>query len=140
MSTRKRTTYRPRARLVAALRRHRAETGLPIHRRPVTPGEILLEDYLEPLGVTRTAFADRLGISARRLSGILRGQRVTAEIALRLARVLDTTPHLWLNLQNEVDLSDAVDRLAQDAPFGAISSPASKRARSASQRTRPPSR
>ncbi|MGC4120423.1 MAG: HigA family addiction module antitoxin [Myxococcales bacterium] len=119
MSTqKKRTAYRPPARLVAAFRRYRAEIELPANRRPVSPGEILLNDFIKPMSLTRTAFADRLGISARRLSGIIRGQRVTAEIAVRLAHVLETTPQLWLNLQNSVDLSDAVDRLARDARLG----------------------
>jgi len=85
---------------------------LPTHRRPTTPGEILREEFLKPLGYTQADFAKRLGISLQRLNGILRGHRaITAETALLLAKELKTSPQLWLNLQAAVDLWDAAQRL-----------------------------
>jgi addiction module HigA family antidote len=82
---------------------------IPTHRRPTPPGEILQREFLAPLAVTQTAFARRLGITHHRLNEIIRGKRaVTTDTALRLARVLGTTPDLWLNMQQAVDLYDAM--------------------------------
>ncbi|MEA2720148.1 MAG: antitoxin HigA [Candidatus Eremiobacteraeota bacterium] len=82
---------------------------IPTHRRPVLPGEILFREFLEPLGISQTAFAKRLGITHHRLNEIIRGKRaVTTDTALRLARVLGTTPDVWLNMQQAVDLYDAM--------------------------------
>ncbi len=81
---------------------------IPTHRRPTPPGEILRREFLEPLGITQIGFAKRLGITHHRLNEIIRGKRgVTTDTALRLARVLGTTPDLWLNMQQAVDLYDA---------------------------------
>ncbi|HEV2738874.1 MAG TPA: HigA family addiction module antitoxin [Candidatus Elarobacter sp.] len=80
---------------------------LPKNRRPTPPGEILVRQYLTPLGVTLTDFAERIGVTRARLSEITHGKRgVTPNTALRLARVLRTSPELWLNLQQRVDLWD----------------------------------
>ena len=74
----------------------------------MTPGEMLLEDYIKPLGLKQTVLAERLGISPRQLGGIIRGRRaVTAKLALLLGREFKTTPYFWLGLQMEVDLWDA---------------------------------
>jgi addiction module HigA family antidote len=82
---------------------------LPTSRRPTPPGEILFREFLEPLAITQTAFAKRLGITHHRLNEIIRGKRgITTDTALRLARVLGTTPDLWLNMQQAVDLYDAM--------------------------------
>lgn len=82
---------------------------IPTHRRPTPPGEILWREFLEPLVITQTAFAKRLGITHHRLNEIIRGKRaITTDTALRLSRVLGTTPDLWLNLQQAVDLYDAL--------------------------------
>lgn len=82
---------------------------IPRHRRPTPPGEILLRRYLEPLNLTVTDFSKRIGVTRARLSEIVNGRRgVTPDTALRLARVLGTTPDLWLNLQQRVDLYDAL--------------------------------
>ena len=82
---------------------------LPRHRRPTLPGEILLRQYLEPLNLTLTDFAKRIGVTRARLSEIVNGRRgVSPDTALRLARVLGTSPDLWLNLQQRVDLYDAL--------------------------------
>jgi antitoxin HigA-1 len=66
----------------------------------IPPGEILLEEYLKPLGVGQLAAARRLGISLNRLNEIVLGKRgITADTALRLARFLKNSPPLWMRLQ-----------------------------------------
>jgi len=80
--------------------------------RPVHPGEILLHDFLEPLGLTRSALAEALGVTPMRVSQIVRGQRaVTADTALRLSRYFGTRPGWWLDLQSHFDLEMAADKL-----------------------------
>lgn len=76
-----------------------------ITRRPTHPGEIIKHECIEPLGLTVTFFAQRLGVSRKTLSRIVneRGS-VTPDMALCLSRVLGTTPHVWLNLQTTHDL------------------------------------
>ena len=77
-------------------------------RRPSTPGEILRELYLEPSGMSITAFAERIGVSRKTVSSIINGRTpVTVDMALRLSRAFDTTPDLWLNLQQGIDIWDA---------------------------------
>jgi len=74
-------------------------------RAPTHPGSILASHYLEPLSLTRTDLADLLGVSRKTVSQIVNGRcAITPAIALRLSRVLGTTPQLWLNLQNNYDL------------------------------------
>jgi antitoxin HigA-1 len=81
---------------------------LPTDRIPTHPGEMLLEEFLRPLGVTQKAFAKHLGVSLQRLNEIVRGKRgVTAETAWLLAGALDTSPELWTNLQAAYDLARA---------------------------------
>lgn len=78
-------------------------------RRPTHPGEILREDVLPGTGLTQGEFARWLGISLRTVTEILQGRRtVTADTAHRLARVLGTTPDVWLGLQQDVELWDAL--------------------------------
>ena len=82
---------------------------LPKERPPTRPGEMLLEEFLKPLGVSQSAFARKLGISAPRLSEIIRGRRsMTPDIALRLARVLGMPADFWLGLQMDWDLWQAM--------------------------------
>jgi addiction module HigA family antidote len=82
---------------------------IPTHRRPTTPGEMLVEEFLRPLGITQTAFAERIGVTYPRLNEIVNGRRgVTPDTALRFARALGTTPDFWLNLQHVLDLYDAM--------------------------------
>ncbi|MEY3263962.1 MAG: hypothetical protein RL717_1439 [Pseudomonadota bacterium] len=77
--------------------------GLPA----IHPGEFLYET-LEDLAMTQAAFADAIGVSAMRVSHVLKGDRpVTAELALRLGRALGQTPQYWLNLQSAYDLKVA---------------------------------
>lgn len=89
---------------------------IPTHRRPTSPGELLLRDFLEPLGITQTAFAKRLGITHHRLNEIIRGRRgVSTDTALRLERVLGPSAGFWLNAQQAVDLYDALHSPAAKA-------------------------
>lgn len=72
---------------------------------PIHPGRILLEDFLEPLGVTQTRLCIAIAVEPRRISEIVNGKRnITPDTALRLGRFLNTGPELWLNLQQEYDL------------------------------------
>ena len=81
---------------------------------PTHPGEILLHDFLVPLGVSRYALAKAIGVTPIRISQIVRGQRaVTADTALRLARYLGTRPGWWLDLQSHHDLETARDTLEE---------------------------
>ena len=78
---------------------------LPTKRPPTHPGEMLLEEFLKPLGISQSTFAVRLGISFPRLNEIVRGKRsVTSDTALRLAHVLGMSADFWLGLQQDWDL------------------------------------
>jgi antitoxin HigA-1 len=82
---------------------------LPKNRRPTHPGEIFLEDFLIPLGITQKDAAERLRMSYPRMNEIVKGKRsVTPDTALRLARFTGTEPEFWLNLQQAVDLWNAL--------------------------------
>jgi addiction module HigA family antidote len=82
---------------------------LPRHRPPTHPGEMLLEEFLKPLGMSQSAFAIRLRVSFPRLNEIIRGKRsVTTDTALRLARVLGMSADFWLGLQQDWDLWHAI--------------------------------
>ena len=79
---------------------------LPKNRVPTHPGEVLLEDFLKPLGLTQVALADHLGIPVQRINELVRGKRgVTPQTAWLLAGALGTTPELWINLQASHDLA-----------------------------------
>ena len=79
---------------------------------PIHPGEILLHDFMEPLGLSQYALAKALGVTAMRVSQIVRGQRaITADTALRLSRYFSTRPGWWLDLQTHHDLELAADKL-----------------------------
>ncbi len=78
---------------------------LPKNRIPTHPGEILLEDFLKPLGVSQVALAEHLDIPVQRINALVRGKRgVTPETAWLLAGALGTTPEFWINLQANHDL------------------------------------
>lgn len=73
---------------------------LPRNRPPTHPGEMLLEEFLKPLGITQTAFAERIRVPYVRLNSIVRGHcGVTPDMALRLERATRMTAGFWLNLQ-----------------------------------------
>jgi antitoxin HigA-1 len=72
---------------------------------PIHPGEILLEDFMRPLGLSQNRLAQALGVNPGRVNEIVRGRRgITADTALRLATFFSTTAELWLNLQSHYDL------------------------------------
>ncbi|HEX3553794.1 MAG TPA: HigA family addiction module antitoxin [Thermoanaerobaculia bacterium] len=75
----------------------------------IHPGEMLLEEFLKPLGLTQAEAARRLGMSLNRLNELVLGKRgVTANTTLRLARQFSTTPQLWMHLQADWDLHEAL--------------------------------
>jgi addiction module HigA family antidote len=87
--------------------------------QPVRPGDILLHDFMEPLGLSANALAAALQVPANRITGILAAsRRVTADTALRLSRYFGTTPQFWMNLQTNFDLklteAKAGDRIARE--------------------------
>lgn len=83
--------------------------SIPTRRRPVLPGEILLREFLEPLGITQTAFAKHIGITNARLSEIVHGKRpVTMDAALRFERALGFSAESWIRMQVTVDMYDAL--------------------------------
>ena len=74
----------------------------------IHPGEILVEEFLKPMGITRYRLAKALGVPAIRISEICAGKRaITADTALRLARALGTTSGFWLGLQADYDTEEA---------------------------------
>ena len=78
-------------------------------KNPFHPGEILLEEFLEPVGLTQAAFAEQLGWTKTRLNELIKGKRgITAESALDLADALGTSAKLWMNLQTTYDLDKAI--------------------------------
>ena len=80
-------------------------------RRPVHPGEMLLEEFLRPTGVSQHQFAAQLGWTTAKLNELVKGRRgVTADTALDLAKVLGTSPEIWMNLQMMWDLRQAEAR------------------------------
>jgi len=81
---------------------------------PVHPGEILREEFLKPLGLSANKTAERIGVPANRITSIIKGKRaVSADTAIRLARLLSTTPEFWLNLQSHYELECAKSRGAE---------------------------
>ncbi|ETR66208.1 MAG: XRE family plasmid maintenance system antidote protein [Candidatus Magnetoglobus multicellularis str. Araruama] len=74
-------------------------------RKPTHPGVIIKKDYLEPLSITIKDMSKILGVSRKTLSKIINGKAsISPEMAFRLSRAFDTTPALWMNLQNNYDL------------------------------------
>lgn len=79
---------------------------------PIHPGEVLMEEYLEPLGVTQHRLAVAIGVPPRRINEIVHGKRrITADTALRMARYFGTSERFWMNLQGRYDLEVERDRL-----------------------------
>ena len=96
---------------------------LPTNRPPTHPGEMLFEEFLKPLEISRSDFATRLGISTTILNEIIRGKGgVTPDIALRLAQVLGVPADFWLGLQQDWELwhaarSESAKRIAELEPL-----------------------
>ena len=81
--------------------------------KPIHPGEVLLEEFLKPLGLSQNELAHGIAVSPRRVGEIISAKRsVTADMALRLARYFRTSPQFWLGLQMDYDLDIAADTLA----------------------------
>ena len=81
---------------------------------PVHPGEVLLEEFLRPLGLSQNRLARSIAVPPRRVNEIVLGKRsVTAETALRLGRYFGTSPQFWLGLQADYDLDVAADRVGE---------------------------
>jgi addiction module HigA family antidote len=81
---------------------------------PVHPGEVLLEDFMKPLGLSQYRLAQELNVPALRISQIVHGKRaVTADTALRLARYFGTSANVWMRLQARYDLEVAEAELAE---------------------------
>ncbi len=79
---------------------------IPDDRTPTHPGLILLEEFLQPLGLTQVAFAAHIGVPTQRINDMVRGKRgVTPETAWLLSKALGTTPEFWTNLQAVYDLA-----------------------------------
>ena len=95
---------------------------------PIHPGEILLEVYIEPLGLSQNKLAEALDVDPGRINRIVTGKSsITADTALRLARYFGTTPQLWMNLQAKYDLevtkakkAREIDKKVQVRPRGAV--------------------
>jgi antitoxin HigA-1 len=95
---------------------------MPTDRPPTHPGEVLLAEFLEPLGISQVEFAQRLGVSFPRLNGVVRGRRgVTPDTALRLERVTGASAALWLGLQDwdlwHAERGEAAEAIAKLVPL-----------------------
>lgn len=86
----------------------KTEKLLPIH-----PGEILLEEFLQPMGISQYRIAKDIGVPPRRINEIVHGKRgISADTALRLSRYFGMSERFWMNLQSRYDLEIEKDRLA----------------------------
>ena len=82
--------------------------------QPVHPGEVLLEEFLKPMGLSQNRVAINIGVPSRRINEIiLQKRRITADTALRLARFFGTSPEFWLGLQAQYDLDVTSDELGE---------------------------
>ena len=81
---------------------------IPKYRKPVKPGEILLKEFLEPMGITQVELARRMGVPIQRVNTLINGKRdMTAGTAVLISRELKTTVEFWMNLQMSFDLDVA---------------------------------
>ena len=82
---------------------------------PVHPGEILLEEFLKPLGISQYKLAQTIGVPETRISEIVRGERaITTDTGLRLSKALGLSPRYWLNMQAHYDIEVELDRAAAE--------------------------
>lgn len=80
---------------------------------PIHPGEILMEEFLAPLGLSQNQLANDIGVPPRRINEIIHGKRrITADTALRLAHYFEMSPQFWLGIQMDYDLDIEEDKLA----------------------------
>ena len=88
---------------------------IPTHRAPTHPGEILLEEFLTPMGLTQRELADGIRVPYQRVNELVNGRRgVTPQTALRLAKFFGTSPDLWMNFQLRWDLYHAMEAEAPE--------------------------
>lgn len=79
---------------------------------PIHPGEILMDEFLHPMGISQYRLAKDISVSPRRINEIIHGKRsITADTALRLGRFFTVSPQFWLNLQTRYDLEVTEDQL-----------------------------
>lgn len=84
-----------------------------VKQRPIHPGEVLLHDFLEPLGISQYRLAKEISVPPRRINEIIHGRRsISADTALRLARYFGTSAELWMGLQGHYDLEVSRETLA----------------------------
>lgn len=77
---------------------------------PIHPGEILKEEFLDPMGISQRAFARNINVPANRVNQIVRGKRsITGDTAIRFGLALGTSPEMWLRLQSRYELEKAQD-------------------------------
>jgi len=93
-----------------------------LKRKPTSPGEILKEEFLSPLGITQKQLADHIGYDVKVINRLINGRTgVTALLALKLAAALKTTPEFWLNAQKAVDIYEAAREIGRlPKPFGRL--------------------
>jgi addiction module HigA family antidote len=96
-------------------------------RKPVTVGEILIEEFMQPLGLTQAALAEAMGVQRKHVNELCNGRRnVTAATALILSRVFGNSPDFWLNVQRRSDLWEAMhsprerERIKRAKPLRAV--------------------
>lgn len=83
-------------------------------RNPVTPGEMLAEEFLKPLGLTQKAFADHIGVDTKTVNRLIKGHTaVTPELAVKFAAAFSMSAEFWLNLQHAVDIWKVHQRTKQ---------------------------
>ncbi len=81
---------------------------------PVHPGEVLLKEFIKPMGLSQNRLAIDIGVDARRINEIVLGKRaVTADTALRLSRFFGNSPEFWMGLQSQYDLDTTQDQLGK---------------------------
>ena len=98
---------------------------IPTHRKPTHPGEMLLEEFLLPMGITQRQLADAIRVPYQRINEIVNGRRgITPATALRLAKFFEVSPDFWMNLQLRWDLfrvaSSESEELAQIHRYGSL--------------------
>ena len=82
---------------------------------PIHPGEILMEEFLDPMGITQHKLAVSIGVPPRRINEIVHGKRrITADTALRLGRFFGVTAQFWINLQSHYDLEVESEAIASE--------------------------
>jgi len=87
-------------------------------RKPFSPGEILLEEFMEPYNLTQSELAKRIGVTRRRVNEIIKGKRsITPDTAIRLSKLFKMSPEYWLNLQMKIDLWEEFHRQKQRKTF-----------------------